>query len=480
MRNIDALRLSLLLAMGIAPAACGGKATEKAGEPGNEAGQTTTNAGSGPNAPGGRASGGSGGATAAGSGATAAGSGAAPSGGATANPLGHCTNAAGNTWGLVQCEEGYAHRPQRQTCGARSPEQDALPRATDALIDCILADGSLDHSKCRQYAYGYCYAPQASLCGSGCVTDEDCGTGQVCNCGHPESPTGGVCETAGCATDADCGQGGLCATYVDSCSGPGFACLSPQDECVTGSDCESGVCGFQSGHRYCENCIVGRPFLVEAETRMAPLESSNAWAANAASPELAHLSSAEREALARHWSHLGRLEHASIAAFARFQLQLLALGAPPALVEACTRAMADETAHAQICFDLAGAYAGRAIGPGKLNIEGCLLPTSLGDVVELVLAEGCFGETSATLEALDAAEQATDPFISATYARIARDEERHAALAFQFVSWAMQQEPSVTASRIAQALAAQLGSPATRLVVLPCLEALVATSRVAA
>jgi len=59
-----------------------------------------------------------------------------------------------------------------------------------------------------------------------------------------------------------------------------------------------------------------------------------------------------------------QLEHASIAAFARFSLQLLSLGAPAGLIDDCTRALGDETAHARLCFQLASAYAGRAIGSG--------------------------------------------------------------------------------------------------------------------
>jgi hypothetical protein len=41
--------------------------------------------------------------------------------------------------------------------------------------------------------------------------------------------------------------------------------------------------------------------------------------------------------------------------------------------------------------------------------------------------------------------------IAAAYSRIARDEERHAVLAFRFVGWAREREPSL-ASRVAAAL----------------------------
>jgi len=174
------------------------------------------------------------------------------------------------------------------------------------------------------------------------------------------------------------------------------------------------------------------------------------------------------------------MEHASIAAFARFSLQLLSLGAPPELVEACTQALADETAHTKLCFGIASAYAGRAIGPGPLDVSKSLNVTSLGDIVDLVIAEGCFGETAAALEALDAASTASDPVIIAAYTRIAADELRHAELAFRFVRWALASGGCVMQERVEAALRSELGqSHAGRSVAAPCLAALVALSRAA-
>jgi hypothetical protein len=81
---------------------------------------------------------------------------------------------------------------------------------------------------------------------------------------------------------------------------------------------------------------------------------------------------------------------------------------------------------------------------------------SLADIIELVIVEGCIGETSAALEALEAAEAETDPVLRSAYARIAADEQRHAELAFRFVRWALEQEPAVVSQCLAMALA---GSP---------------------
>jgi hypothetical protein len=155
-------------------------------------------------------------------------------------------------------------------------------------------------------------------------------------------------------------------------------------------------------------------------------------------------------------------------------------GAPPELVEACTQALADETAHTKLCFGLASAYAGRALGPGPLDVSNSLEVTSLGDVVDLVIAEGCFGETSAALEALEAAEAAADPVIAAAYAQIARDEQRHAELAFRFVRWALERDAEIVRPRIQQAQSASsMLSTDVDAVVTPCLEALLISKEAA-
>jgi hypothetical protein len=91
------------------------------------------------------------------------------------------------------------------------------------------------------------------------------------------------------------------------------------------------------------------------------------------------------------------MEHASIAANARFALELLSLGAPPELVEETYQAMADETVHARDACALASAYAGHAVGPGALDISQALAAGSPIDIVRTAILEGCIGETDAEL-----------------------------------------------------------------------------------
>jgi hypothetical protein len=232
-----------------------------------------------------------------------------------------------------------------------------------------------------------------------------------------------------------------------------FHCQSSADECFGPETCEGnpGRCSRDSATStfVCDpnDEACGRPFLVDGVARRASVvhASDGSWSEDFGCSEsaLLELSEAERLELARHFTNAGLMEHASIAAFARFSLQLLALGAPPSLVEESVRAMADETRHARICFGLARRFGDAPVGPGPLALDGALPRTELLDVVKLVIAEGCIGETVAALEASFAAGEAVDPALRHALETIAEDETRHAALAFRFVAWAAERDPRV-------------------------------------
>jgi hypothetical protein len=480
------LRLSLLASLGLLPLACGG-ASQHGNPNGNEGG--TESGGTSPTA--GTTSGGSvghGGASGGGGGAQGGTGGSVGHGGAGGDEsVPACTSPKTDpVTGIVTCQEGYIYRTRSTRCvtttaGDAAPAPDPrLPRV-DTYVDC-----TEDATVCDAYEYGYCASDGAPstgrMCASGCLLDSDCGVGQMCRC---EGEKFGVCTYDKCDADADCDNGYHCAAYPGACSYEPFACQAPEDDCA---DCGMNdgfmACQMQAdGHRACTpSGVCGRPFLVEDCARVASVVARGDWAdGRLAGPRLDHLTADERATLAQHWTRMGQLEHASIAAFARFQLQLLALGAPPELVEACTQALADETAHTQLCFALASAYAGRALGPGPLDVDGSLNVTSLGDIVQLVIAEGCFGETNAALEALEARDTATDPLIADTYARIAADEQRHAELAFRFVRWALEQGGRAVADRVAGAIDAPPPSArAAHAVTVPCLQALLAQTELVA
>ncbi|MGC4094198.1 MAG: ferritin-like domain-containing protein [Polyangiaceae bacterium] len=353
------------------------------------------------------------------------------------------------TGSFVECEGGWKHREVIATCPSKLPRAGVIPPSSEPTIDLCHSDAD-----CVAQPNGHCEAPEAgavnNACFYGCTSDADCARGFICECGTSI----GTCIASTCASDADCGEGLNCASYAyePGCNFPAYACQQTADQCASDDDCSVGLICTVSGAdaiRVCsmETCAVGRPFLVEAEQRRAAVVGRADWAARCA-PELSALSIEQRRLLAKHWSKVGCLEHASIAAFARFALELLAFGAPRELLELCNAAQADETLHAELAFALASSYHGAPLGPGPLDVAGALDAPNLTRSVRTAFLEGCIGETVAAIEAAAARDATADPNARAVLERIAADEARHAELAFRFVKWAL--------SRCAPELGAEL------------------------
>jgi hypothetical protein len=190
-----------------------------------------------------------------------------------------------------------------------------------------------------------------------------------------------------------------------------------------------------------EDCGVGRPFLDDGGRAItAHRARSKRWTGGGARPSLAGLSLRQREALAARWQRDGFLEHASVASFGRFALELLAVGAPARLVAAAHAAALDEVRHAQLCFDLAHAYGADAADPGPMPMGGSVTVSSdPADIARRAVIEGCVGETLAAVLASEQYRLAEDPVVRETLRVIAEDEARHAELAWAAVAWLLQQ-----------------------------------------
>jgi hypothetical protein len=161
-----------------------------------------------------------------------------------------------------------------------------------------------------------------------------------------------------------------------------------------------------------------------------------------------------RQELAVAWAQDARAEHASVGSFARFTLQLLAVGAPPDLLDRSQIAARDEITHARLCFALASRLAGQPLGPGPLPLHGDLVGgLDLASVLASTAIEGAVGETLAALRAREAATQATVPAVRVLQERIFEDEARHAELAWQTLAWGLGQSDPACRSAIAAAFA---------------------------
>jgi hypothetical protein len=138
------------------------------------------------------------------------------------------------------------------------------------------------------------------------------------------------------------------------------------------------------------------------------------------------------------WTETARFEHASVPAFARLSMTLIALGAPARLVKAAHRAALDEIRHARLAFSLASAYAGRVLAPGplpELRRASAVTASTLADLAAEALRDGCLMEGVSSAVAEEALRRCADPAAYETLEIIARDEASHAELAWDVVGW---------------------------------------------
>lgn len=187
---------------------------------------------------------------------------------------------------------------------------------------------------------------------------------------------------------------------------------------------------------------LGRPLTTEDGPRLARAQASSGWTHTGL--DLDAFPARARARAASQWTRAALAEHASVASFARFTLELLAVGAPADLVARASRAQADEVRHAREAFEVAGALSGVAVGPDALDLSGALpTSTSLADLVRATVIEGCVHETISAAQVAEAARCAGPHALRDVLQRTADDEGEHAALAWATVRWALTIDPSL-------------------------------------
>ncbi len=186
--------------------------------------------------------------------------------------------------------------------------------------------------------------------------------------------------------------------------------------------------------------VVGRPFTVAGEVRLATSGDRADWAAEV-NLDASRLPRRVRRHLARRWTETARGEHASVASFARFALHLAQVGAPADLMADATRAMADEIRHARDAFGVAAALDDSCGGPGPMDTSTEAVDTEA--IVIAAVREGCIAETIAAAQAAAGASTAQDATLRELLEGVAADEQRHAGLAWRFVRWALTAHPEL-------------------------------------
>ena len=184
-------------------------------------------------------------------------------------------------------------------------------------------------------------------------------------------------------------------------------------------------------------CSIGRPLVVDAVPVRPPVQGAPATEDDV------------------RWARAMADEYASVAAFARASLALMALGAPPELVARTHRAALDEVDHARRCAAL-GARFGATVTVGAFpEAVSALPPADLADLAVATLIEGCVHEGAGAEEARRALARADDPAVREALEVIARDEAEHARLAWDTVTWCCDAGGEPVRRRILEALLAQ-------------------------
>jgi hypothetical protein len=148
------------------------------------------------------------------------------------------------------------------------------------------------------------------------------------------------------------------------------------------------------------------------------------------------------------WMHNALDEHASVAAFSKFILELLVMGAPPCLLERAHLAAMQEIDHARLCVMMASEYADVVnhsdVGV-RLNCDIGRLPDfslsvngSISDIALNTMLEGAVGETLAALQLairLDASGDESQGRLRSVLTQLMHDETSHGALAWTTLRW---------------------------------------------
>lgn len=258
----------------------------------------------------------------------------------------------------------------------------------------------------------------ATYQGDGCVVVED-GTTE-CASGAEVQPeqlfAPWTCDVEVIAVNGD----GNLTTVTFQTGDEELACCYP----VTGIDRAPG-------------CVIGRPYFERGMLRMAPLNEPTAGL-----PAAPHQSASDQStplSRGKAWAMAGAGEHASVAAFARLSLQLMACGAPNDLLSATHQAAVDEVKHAEECWRLAERFGTPNLHAQAFPFNDVINPrASLAELASATLREGCLAETLGAHLAAVAAERALDPEVKRVLGNIAEEEARHSVLSFRIVAWALQ------------------------------------------
>jgi hypothetical protein len=161
----------------------------------------------------------------------------------------------------------------------------------------------------------------------------------------------------------------------------------------------------------------------------------------------APIDSATRAELASAWLADARAEGSSIPAFLALAAELRALGAPRELEDRALSAARDERRHTAACLAIAGDLAGLDLALGPLPRPSPSREPRGARLLRLAVEswqDGCLGEGLAA----ERARRSRGP----VNALIARDEQRHADLAWSVLAWSLAEGGRPVRDAVAEAM----------------------------
>jgi len=161
------------------------------------------------------------------------------------------------------------------------------------------------------------------------------------------------------------------------------------------------------------------------------------------------MSDEQRTKAANYWAKVAMMEHASVASFSRFSLELMSVGASPELLALAHQAALDEVRHTQISLDIANQFSSINFTPGAFPISNKAADFAFGDMEKIATAaalEACIEETLAAAVVLYQAEHMGDSNHKVLLRNVALDEAKHAAFAWRAVQWMASTSPVVHAA----------------------------------
>lgn len=133
-----------------------------------------------------------------------------------------------------------------------------------------------------------------------------------------------------------------------------------------------------------------------------------------------------------YFASMATLESAAVVAFRRLHRELVAHGAPRALLARVRNAIKDEIRHARSTTALARKY---GVTPAAPTIGAAKSERSLMEIARENAREGCVRETYGAIVAQHQVLRAADDDVRACMLAIADEETQHAALSWDIASW---------------------------------------------